>query len=185
MATGWRFRPGHRIRVAVAANDWPCLWPLPRLAPIEVTGAVELVLPGLPADARPHVPEGDTVSVLWPEARMSNRPSRWEVVDDPDGRAGIDAEDWSAFELPAEGLACEEGHVYSTRVDAADPLSARVEGRTRFRLRRPGLDVVSEASGTFTCTEDEFLVELRLEVTRDGRPFARRAWHERVARRGT
>ena len=31
MATGWRFRPGHRIRVAVAANDWPCLWPLPAL----------------------------------------------------------------------------------------------------------------------------------------------------------
>ncbi len=58
MATGWRFWPGHRIRVVVAANDWPCLWPLPALAPIEVRSAVELTLPGLPADARPHVPEG-------------------------------------------------------------------------------------------------------------------------------
>jgi hypothetical protein len=186
MATGWRFRPGHRIRIAVAANDWPCLWPLPPLAPVEVTSAVELELPGLPADARPHVPEGDTVSVLWPQARTSARPSRWEVVDDhAAGRAGIDAEDWSAFELPGEGIACKEGHVYSTRVDGADPLSARVEGRTHFGLRRPGLAVVSEASGTFTCTEDEFVVELRLEVTRDGRPFAQREWHERIARRGT
>jgi hypothetical protein len=148
MATGWRFRPGHRIRVAVA--------------------------------------EGDTVPVIWPEARTSARPSRWEVVDDRvGGPAGIDAEDWSAFELPGEGIACEEGHVYSTRVDAAEPLSARVEGRTRFGLRRPGLDVVSEASGRFTCTEDEFVVELRLAVTRDGQPFARREWHERIAGRGT
>ena len=52
MATGWRFRPGHRIRVAVAANDWPCLWPLPGLHPVSVTTAVELALPGLPEDAR-------------------------------------------------------------------------------------------------------------------------------------
>ena len=65
MATGWRFRPGHRIRVAVAANDWPCLWPLPRLEPLNVTTAVELVLPGLPADAAPHAAATDVVPVTW------------------------------------------------------------------------------------------------------------------------
>src|SRR5262249_61690460 len=54
MATGWRFRPGHRIRVAIAGNDWPCLWPLPHLAPLQVKSAIELELPGLPADAQPY-----------------------------------------------------------------------------------------------------------------------------------
>ena len=93
--------------------------------------------------------------------------------------AGIEAADWSAFELPQEGLRCEEGHVYSTGVRDDDPLSARVEGRTRFGLTRPGLDVVAEASGRFTCTEAEFVVELDLAVTRDGEPFHRRTWRER------
>ncbi|HEX5557792.1 MAG TPA: CocE/NonD family hydrolase [Gaiellales bacterium] len=185
MATGWRFRPGHRIRVAVAANDWPCLWPLPRLEPLGVTTAVELRLPGLPDDARPHDAESDVVPVTWTDGVVTARPSRWEPVRDPDtGMAGIEAADWWAFEFPQEGLRCEEGHVYSTGVRDDDPLSARVEGRTRFAVTRPGLDAVAEASGTFTCTETEFVVELDLAVTRDGEPFHRRRWRERIARDG-
>jgi len=185
MATGWRFRAGHRIRVAVAVNDWPCLWPLPRLEPMEVTTAVELALPGLPDDARPHVAAADVVPVTWTGGLVTDRPSRWEMVRDGEtGTAGIDAADWTAFEFPQEGLRCEEGHVYSTGVRDDDPLSARVEGRTRFGLTRPGLDVVAEARGVFTCTETEFVVELDLEVTRDGRPFHGRRWHERIPRNG-
>jgi hypothetical protein len=184
MATGWRFRRGHRIRVAVAANDWPCLWPLPRLEPLHVTTAVELTLPGLPADARRNAAATDVVPVTWTGGVVTDRPSRWEIVRDAEtGMAGIEAADWSGFEFPQEGLRCEEGHGYSTGVRDDDPLSARVEGRTRFRLTRPGLDVVAEASGLFTCTETEFLVELDLEVTRDGEPFHRRRWRERIPRR--
>jgi uncharacterized protein len=185
MATSWRFRPGHRIRVAVAANDWPCLWPLPRLEPVDVTTAVELVLPGLPEDAQPYTAATEVVPVIWTEGVVSDRPSRWEIAHDAEaGTAGIEAADWSAFEFPDEGLRCEEGHVYSTGVRDDDPLSARVEGRTRFGLRRPGIDVVTEASGRFTCTESEFVVELELEVTRDGRPFHSRSWRERIPRDG-
>jgi hypothetical protein len=185
MATGWRFRPGHRIRVAVAANDWPCLWPLPHLAPVEVTTPVELALPGLPADARAHEAPTDVVPVTWTGGVVTDRPSRWDVVCDPDtGMAGIEAADWWAFELPREGVRCEEGHVYSTGVRDDDPLSARVEGRTRLRLTRPGLDVTAEARGSFTCTESEFAVALDLTVTRDGEPFHRGSWRERIPRDG-
>jgi hypothetical protein len=185
MATGWRFRRGHRIRVAVAANDWPCLWPLARLEPLHVTTAVELALPGLPDDARPHVAATDVAPVTWTGAVVTARPSRWEIVRDAEtGTAGIEAADWSAFEFPQEGLRCEEGHVYSTRIRDDDPLTATVEGRTRFGLARPGLDVVAEARGLFTCSETEFVVELDLEVTRDGEPFHRRRWRERIRRDG-
>jgi hypothetical protein len=150
-----------------------------------VTSPVELRLPGLPEDARPHDAGTDVVPVTWTAAVVTDRPSRWEIVRDPKtGVAGIEAADWWAFELPHEGVRCEEGHVYSTGVRDDDPRSARVEGRTRFRLTRPGLDVVAEASGTFTCTETEFVVDLDLAVTRDGAPFHRRRWRERIARDG-
>ena len=185
MATGWSFRPGHRIRVAVAANDWPCLWPLPRFAPVHVTAAVELSLPGLPEDAEPHAAPTDVVPVTWTGGVVHDRPSRWEMVRDAEtGSAGIDAADWSGFEFPDEGLRCEEEHAYSTRVRDDDPLTARVEGRTRFGLGRPGLEVVAEARGRFTCTETEFVAELELTVTRDGEPFHRRTWSERIRRDG-
>jgi putative CocE/NonD family hydrolase len=185
MATGWRFRRGHRIRVAVAANDWPCLWPLPRLEPLHVTTAVELTLPGLPDDAQPHAAATDVVPGTWAGGVVTDRPSHWEIVRDPEtGMAGIEAADWWAFEFPQEGLRCEEGHVYSTGVRDGDPLSARAEGRTRFGLTRPGHDIVAEARGIFTCTETDFVVELDLDVTRDGEPFHRRRWRERIPRRG-
>ena len=183
MATGWRFRPGHRIRVAVAGNDWPCLWPLPNLAPLQLTGPVELILPGLPADAAPFAVSGELVPLTWTKAETGERPARWDVVQDGDGgAAGIEAEDWTMFQFPAEGLRCEEGHVYSTSVHPGDPLSARAEGRTRFRLTRPDLDCVAAAQARYTCTADEFLVELELEVTRDGEVFAARSWQGRIPR---
>ena len=123
--------------------------------------------------------------VTWSEGVVSERPSRWQIVHGGEtGLAGIEAEDWSAFELPKEGLRCEEGHVYSTGVRDDDPVSAHAEGRTRFRLRRPGVDVVAEAGGRFTCTETEFAVELDLEVTRNGEPFHSRTWRERIPRDG-
>jgi predicted acyl esterase len=183
MAAGWRFRPGHRIRVAVAGNDWPCLWPLPELALLRVESAVELELPGIPADASPHSAAGDLVPTTWTEAAVEDRPSRWDVVDDP-AAAGVRAEDWSAFAFLQEGLRCEEGHVYFTAAAADDPLSARAEGRTRFRLNRPGLDCVAQARGSVTCSETEFIVDLELEVTRGGEPFHARRWQERIPRRG-
>jgi uncharacterized protein len=183
MATGWRFRAGHRIRVAVAGNDWPCLWPLPRLEPLTLTGPVELILPGLPQDARPFHVGSDVVPVTWTEAETGERPGRWDIVEpSDDGIAGIHAEDWTMFAFPAEGLRCEEGHVYSTAIRPHDPLSARVEGNTRFRLTRPGLDCIATARALYTCTADEFMVDLELEVTRNGQPFAARSWRERIAR---
>ncbi|MGN6377482.1 MAG: CocE/NonD family hydrolase [Gaiellales bacterium] len=183
MATGWRFRPGHRIRVAVAGNDWPCLWPLPGLEPLRLTTPVELTLPGLPQDAAPFEVQGEIVPVTWTEAETRERPARWDVVQPGEGgTAGIEAEDWTMFELPGEDVRCEERHVYSAAIRPDDPLSARVEGDTRFRLTRPGLDCLATARALYTCTADEFVVELELEVTRDGEPFAARSWHERIPR---
>ncbi len=68
MATGWRFRPGHRIRIAVVGNDWPCLWPLPNLAPLQLASPVELILPGLPADAAPFAVAGELVPLSVDES---------------------------------------------------------------------------------------------------------------------
>jgi hypothetical protein len=185
MATGWRFRAGHRIRVAVAASDWPCLWPLPALHGVAVTTPVELVLPGLPDDAVAYTPDGEVVTVTAEDAVGRDRPSTWTIVTDVmTGRAGVEASDWTSFEFPGESLLCEEEHRYRTSVIDDDPLSAEAEGRTRFRVRTPEHDVEARASGRFRATETEFLVDLDLDVRRDGEPFHRRRWRERIPRDG-
>jgi hypothetical protein len=183
LATGWRFAPGSRIRVSVAVNDWPHLWPLPVLAPLEITSPVELTLPGMPADARPFTPPDDPmVAIAQPGATGSIRPG-WRVVDDVlTGETGIETTVAERFAIPAEGMRCDETGLRMAMAADDDPLSARIWGYRRFRLRRPGLDVVARADSAFRATPGHFHLDLRLRVTVDGRRFADRRWREQLPR---
>ena len=185
MAIGWRFAAGHRIRVAVAASDWPNLWPLPQVAPLEITSPVELVLPGLPADAVPFTPPaGRMVEIAQPGIDVTGE-SDWTVVTDVlAGRSGISVSTSSRDEVPAEGWSVTEANQRWAMAADDDPLTARTWGTCHYVLTRPGLvaDVRSEAR--FAATADEFLVDLHLTVRADGEPFAERTWSERIPREG-
>jgi hypothetical protein len=184
MAVGWRFPSGHRIRAAVAVADWPNLWPLPEVRPLEITAPVELELPGLPADAAAHDPaDGPLIEIAQPGAETDAR-SRWDVVTDVlTGEAGIVTEMRSREAIPAEGWSVTETAARST-MTGDDPLAATVTGSWRYQLERPGLEADVQAETRFEATADEFLVDLRLRVEADGAPFADRTWKERIPRRG-
>jgi putative CocE/NonD family hydrolase len=185
MATGWRFLPGHRIRVAVAVNDWPCLWPLPTLAPLVITSPVTLQLPGLPPDLERLKPGSDLRPVDWTGATSRERPSRWEIVTDVmSGEVGVRAFDEGEFAFPNEGLRARESHNYWAFARDDDPLSAWTRGATRLLVERPGLRAEAQARGRFWATAEEFWCDLALDVTANGQPFARRRWRERVNREG-
>jgi putative CocE/NonD family hydrolase len=184
MAAGWRFPASHRIRVAVAVADWPNLWPLPQVEPLEITSPVELELPGLPADAIAHEPEdGPLIQIEQPGAQTAGR-TRWDVVTDVlTGRAGIITAMRNHDAIPAEGWSItESGSRWAMTGD--DPLSAEVRGHWRYHLERPGLDARVHAQTRFRATADAFLADLRLRVEADGEPFAERRWRERIPRRG-
>jgi hypothetical protein len=184
MAVGWRFAAGHRIRVAVAVADWPNLWPLPTVAPLEITAPVELELPGLPADAVAFAPpEDELVEIAQPGAETVAS-SRWDVVTDVlTGEAGIVTEMTSREAIPAEGWSIVES-ARRWAMTAVYPLGAAVRGTWRYQLERPGLEADVRAETRFEATNDEFLVDVRLEVEADGAPFADRHWKERIPRRG-
>src|SRR5262249_59549678 len=47
-ATSWIFEPGHRVRLSLAATDWPNAWPPPQASELVVDrSSIELVLPTL------------------------------------------------------------------------------------------------------------------------------------------
>jgi predicted acyl esterase len=183
MATAWRFRTGESVRISVAANDWPCLWPLPRVSPLEITSPVELTFPGLPNDARPAEPSEAVTPLGFEGSTVRSSPARWDVVvNSMTGEHGIAASDRHEFAIPEEGLMCRETHHYRTRAIENDPLSARVIGSTMFELSRPGLEVRSHAEARYSATAEEFICHLRLRVSADGKPFAERRVRERVPR---
>jgi uncharacterized protein len=185
MATGWRFLRGHRVRISVAVNDWPCLWPLPTLAPLVITSPVTLEVPGLPADARPFSPEGELRPVHWAGAVSRERPSRWDIMTDAmTGEVGVRASDEAEFAFPAEGLRTLEAHRYWAFARDDDPLSAWTRGDSRLVVERPGFRAEARASGRFRATPEEFVCDLALDVLAAGKPFAKRRWRERIGRQG-
>lgn len=188
-ATGWRFRAGHRIRVAVACGDWPTVWPLPTTDPVVLSlgpeGACRLELPRVPPDARPYEPTGELMEDPdrggWVD---QERPSTWCIVTDSmSGTAGIEASDAWAVRQPGEGIRAGETRRYRAFVSEQDPLAAEVAGEATFRLDRPGLSVRSTARGRFGSTEHAFTYDVRLDVRADGRLVHRRRWRGSVARR--
>jgi predicted acyl esterase len=185
MAAGWRFAAGHRIRVAVAVADWPNLWPLPQVAPLEITSPVELELPGLPPDAVAFAPADEPlVQIAQPGAQISAR-SQWDVVTDVlTGRAGIVTSMRAREAIPDEGFTVTESGSRFAMTGDDDPTSAEVKGTWRYHLTRPGLEAHVHAESRFRATADAFLVDLRLRVRADGAPFAERRWKERIPRRG-
>ncbi len=55
-ATGYRFLPGHRIRLSIASAYWPAIWPSPYLADNALHRGPDtpsrLILPTVPHDER-------------------------------------------------------------------------------------------------------------------------------------
>ena len=185
-ATGWRFRAGHRIRLAVANGDWPTVWPLPTTDPIELSiGACVLELPGLPADAEPFEARGELATdpggTGW---EYGDADSTWRIVTDSiAGTTGIEASDaWSARATDGEGF-LSEFRRYQAFIGDADPLSPDVEGAAEFRVELPGLAVRSTASGRFTSTAEDFLYDVGLEVRESERTVHTKRWRGSVPRR--
>jgi putative CocE/NonD family hydrolase len=187
-ATGWRFRVGHRIRLAIANGDWPTVWPLATTEPIELSLGPDpgsrVELPGLPPDAAPFTVSGELMTdpggTGWEDR---SKGSTWRIVTDSiAGTSGIEASDgWSARSIEADAFVSESRR-YQAFIGEADPLSAEVGGAATFRLERPGLAVRSTARGRFTATAESFHYDVRLDLREGRRRVHRKRWRGSVPR---
>ena len=100
---GYRWRPGHRLRVALASSLWPVLWPSPYPATFRLhRGAAtpsRLELPIIPA-------EGGTGDTAAPAFRTTPPDLHWPAAEAADGRGP------AVPDAPCGG---------STRTSSADP----------------------------------------------------------------
>jgi putative CocE/NonD family hydrolase len=183
-ATAWRFDERHRVRLAVAAADWPTTWPAPTpISPtvtVDATARLELPL------VENGTPLHDEVSVDQPTDDVSRDgllPAAWRVVRDGLSKtAGIETAWGETTQDDARSIRTKETLAVTALVSEADPLAAAVEAEGAFELSRPDVDVRTHARGRFTGTAEAFVVELTLDVTADGETFASRRWHRRIPR---
>jgi putative CocE/NonD family hydrolase len=176
-ACGYRFQPGHLIRLSLSSAYWPIILPPPFDATLDIDLAtVELKLPlpgshrriGMPEPSNPDpLPKYETLaegsSGRSVERDLGEGVTRYRVSED----TGLNRH-------PGNGLSTRDirDEVWSIALD--DPLSvtARIEWtcvteRERWQTR-------THAVSTLSCTAAEWLISERIEAFHDGRSvFAR------------
>ena len=204
---GYRWAAGHRIRVALASQLWPVLWPSPLAGDLQrPAGAAtpsRLELPVIPPAGGP----GDAPVPGVPDRRPRNW--RWPDPVPLDGRgpAAADAPVWRIDEDVIAGSTTVHVHdggeavvpdgrrLYAAetlRMTAwdADPARAELVADVVYRWQERELDrpdgvltaIEIRADSTQTSTATDFDLAVRLTVDVDGERFFERDWHEVIPR---
>jgi putative CocE/NonD family hydrolase len=189
-ACGYRFLPGHRIRVSVASSAWPVIWPSPYPAEYGIHLGDEpgssLVLP---------VVAGESGTVEVPAFKVSpaglrdvgssrDDPPTWRITEDViDGSVTVTTSEFGEATLADGRTSLYTGERLEMTARDDDPARARLHNEVVYRLRDDGSEILIEASGTVRSTATDFHMNVGLRVTLDGAPFFERGWLESIPRR--
>ena len=203
--TGYRWLPGHRIRVALASSLWPVLWPSPFPATFGVHRGPDtpsrLELPVVP-------PAGGLGDAPVPAFRTAPPDLHWPAVDAADGRgpATADTPVWRIEEDVigrsvtveihdgGEDLVPDGRRLYAAetlRMTAwdDDPAHARLDADVVYRWQErdvdragtlTGIEIRARARQSSSATDFDLQVDLEVDV--DGARFFERGWSERIPR---
>lgn len=186
--TGWVFRPGHRIRVAVSNAMWPVNWPSPypmtstlQLGPAGAASthsvqASHFVLPVVPAVS----------DAPLPAFAMANAPMKWRpyygrdttIEHDPVTRTTT----VTAVHRPPKDSPFNDEETMIWTVSDLHPELASARSEHRFAHSLPGREVVYEQHAEVRSDAANFYYSARRWVTENGKVVRERSWNEKFPR---
>ncbi|URW82185.1 CocE/NonD family hydrolase [Alcaligenes sp. DN25] len=185
--TTWRFKPGHRIRLAVSNAQFPMVWPSP-------TPGVTSLFPG--ADTwvdLPVVPvreQGTQACVMSPpqasEAAPFGRtidgdgPMFSSVRNEATGDSTFTTSNELSWVLHDNLYRSEE--MYRWEVNDATPAKARYQGDRRNVFTIKGREIDMSAQARIESDESYFYLTFTRVLKEDGVQVREKTWQERIAR---
>ena len=186
-ATGWRFLPGHRMRVSIAAADWPNVWPTPEIGTLTVHHGPARPIAADPAGrarrGRRRATDLRAVTGRRPPRRglratRRRGPSREDALT---GRMAVTVQLETAHDTP-QGSRIERDSGCVCEVDPRDPAHAIARGWHRCSSTVDGHSVTSSADVVLAGDADDLHLTIDLAVTVDDDPPVTRRWVERIPR---
>jgi uncharacterized protein len=189
---GYRFAPGHRIRVSVASSYWPVLWPSPYPATFELHRGPEapsrLVLPVVPPAGGP----GDRPAPAFKTTRADlpnvggpydEDPPVWRITEDVLAGTTTVTIHGGGGETLADGRHLYAAETLTLTASDRDPAVASLHADVVYRWREVADAIEIRARSRQMSTATDFDLSVDLEVDLDGERFFERRWHERIPRR--
>lgn len=184
-ATGWRFEPGHSIRLSVCSADFPNLWPTPFRGRNRIYRGADrpsrISLPVVPVRA---VEEGklpaDEISFGAGEDAavygLAPDEPAWEIVRDVLGnRTGLRTVTRNTGKASAHMEVTNERRLQVWASDD-DPAGVSATGRHLRRIVRDDATYVVDSNCIVRSTETAFHVTIDLHITVDDLPHYQRRW---------
>jgi putative CocE/NonD family hydrolase len=189
---GYRWQPGHRIRVSVASSYWPVIWPSPSACDFALHhGPVtpsRLVLPVVPPAGGPGdapVPAFKTTAPNLPEVGGEGQIDApvWKIETDVlAGTVTVSIHD-GGEDILDDGRRLYSAESLTMTAGDADPARAIMASDVVYRWREHTFETEIRARSNQTSDAQAFYLAIELEVDVDGERFFRRDWHERIGRR--
>ncbi len=187
---GYRWPAGHRIRVTVATQYWPVIWPSPLPVTLSVHrgGATpsRIELPTIQLeDATPLDPRfvrGPGPNDERTVGGGTDEPPEWRIEEDVlAGTVTVRIAEAGTTELE-DGRSLYTSERLAMTAAHEDPAHARLDNDVVYRWRERDFETTIRATGATASDEASFTFDLHLEVEVDGDPFFARDWHEVIPR---
>ena len=189
---GYRFLPGHRIRVSVASSAWPVVWPSPYHATFDLhhgpAAPTRLTLPVVPPAGGPgDVPVPAFKTTPPDEPQVGGEGSAddpiWRITTDViAGTTTVTIHD-GGEDILEDGRRLYAAETIELTASDTDPARATLDADVVYRWREHAFETEIRARSTQTSDVDAFRLTVDLAVDVDGEPFFRRAWSETIPRR--
>jgi putative CocE/NonD family hydrolase len=160
-AMGYRFAPGHRIRLSLSSSYWPIMLPSPHDATLTIdTASIALEMPKLGAAERIEMKEPENPDPLPDYIEQLPSATRRSVTRElSTGKTFYRVhEDTGRYEHPDTGLATRELREEEWSITAGDPLSMTGEASWVCDMFREGWHARTVSSTKMTCTAENWLI---------------------------
>ncbi|MBL8978204.1 MAG: CocE/NonD family hydrolase [Gemmatimonadetes bacterium] len=183
--TTWTYRPGHRIRLALANAQFPMLWPTPypMESAVELAGShlVLPVVPGRSAYPPPVLPAPEPRRYRSDVTDRDAPPSVERTSYEP--RTGVTSFEWSSYanwDIGRVRFDYTERELYTTT--DRDPARSTFLGEASHRIRPPGRDFTLQTRIDIRSDSTAFHVTVTRTLTSAGKRVRQKVWTEAVPR---
>ncbi|MFT5219096.1 MAG: putative CocE/NonD family hydrolase [Planctomycetota bacterium] len=180
---GYRFMPGHKMRVSISTSYWPMVMPPPEAitASIKLGASAYITMPvRLSHNDSIEVKEPENENPLaeskmnqpalsrrWIERNFQTCESHYRVIDDT-----------GEEELPGHGLCTRHRHDERWTIGIDDPLSYRCLSRYICWMRRGDWSIRTESESEFRCDADNFYIKATIRAYESDKLIHQRDWDE-------
>jgi hypothetical protein len=184
-AMGYRFAPGHRIKLALSTSYWPIILPSPEAPGLTIdTASIRLGLPLLGEHERIAVAEPENPDPLPKYEMLAPAQTRRAVAKDL--VTGLTHyriyEDAGLEEHPENGLRTQEIRNEDWSIDPNDPLSMRGDIDWKILIERDGWSVMTKTTTAMHCTETDWIISASVTAIEGEREIFKKSFEKRIAR---